>query len=132
MKTIDKARVFFDKKITDRERAIFEGAIGLSAIFHQFIGTPISNDIETIKLLEETIRKSMLIQPFKKEVKVKINVNKDLKKEEEYSYRSLEGKDFDVTVISEYGESKVTSRMRYIPEMDYVLMYVEKIEERPA
>jgi len=130
LKTEDKARVFFDKKMTDRERAIFEGAIGLSSIFHQYMGTPICNRKETIKQLEEAIQNTTLIQPYKKEIKVKLNIGEDFKKEGEYNYRSLEGRDFDVTLVTEYGESRVTSRMRYVPEMDYVLMYVDKIEKK--
>lgn len=28
--------------ITSRERAIFEGAISMGALFHQFVGTPVN------------------------------------------------------------------------------------------
>ena len=30
--------------ITTRERAIFEGAISMGALFHQFVGTPVNKN----------------------------------------------------------------------------------------
>ena len=30
--------------ITSRERAIFEGAISMGALFHQFVGTPVNKN----------------------------------------------------------------------------------------
>ena len=37
-----------DKKyfsnLTSRERAIFEGAISMGALFHQFVGTPVNKN----------------------------------------------------------------------------------------
>ncbi len=30
------------KNISNRERAIFEGAITMGALFHQFVGTPVN------------------------------------------------------------------------------------------
>ncbi len=86
----DPAHKFFDKKMTDKERAIFEGGIGLAAIYHQFIGTPVTGDRGSLENLEEAIRKAALLQPFKKEVKVKLNVPVESSKDGEYSYRSLD------------------------------------------
>jgi hypothetical protein len=126
----DPARSYFDRKMTDRERTIFEGAIGLSSIYHQFIGTPVSRDEGSLRALEEAICRSTLIQPYKTDIHVKIGIAEDRRKRHAYDYRSLEGRDFDVTLVTEYGGFRATSRMRYIPELDYVLMYVEKIEER--
>ncbi|HJN58191.1 MAG: dihydroneopterin aldolase family protein [Nitrososphaerales archaeon] len=129
MNSIDPAKRFFDKKISERERAIFEGGIGLAAIFHQFIGTPVTGVKGSIKKLEKVIEEAALNQPYKKHVKVKINIPSNLSKNEVYNYRSLEGRDLDVTIISEYGSFQATSRMKYISELKYVLMYVENIEK---
>ena len=129
MSAEDPARKFFERKMTDRERAIFEGAVGLSFIYHQFIGTPVSSDKGAIEALEKAIRKSTLLQPYKKEVTVKLNITGDHREKSVYDYRSLDGRDFDVTIVTEYGDTRVTSRMKYIPELKYVLMYAEKIEE---
>lgn len=129
MSSIDPAQRFFDKKITERERAIFEGGIGLAAIYHQFIGTPVSGEKGSLEKLEKAIEEAALRQPYKKSVKVKLNIPSNFSHDGTYNYRSLEGRDFDVTIISEYGSYKATSRMKYIPELKYVLMYVEKIEK---
>ncbi len=125
----DPAQRFFDKKMTERERAIFEGGIGLAAIYHQFIGTPVSGDRGSLEKLEKAIQEAALLQPHKKSVKVKLNIPSNLSDDGAFNYRSLEGRDLDVTIISEYGSYKATSRMKYIPELKYVLMYVEKIEK---
>lgn len=125
----DSARRFFDKKMTDRERAIFEGAIGLASIYHQFIGTPVKPGDSSIGVLEEAIRRTTRLQPCKRDVKVKLNISGGDSGKSVYDYRSLEGRDFDVTIVTEYGGSRATSRMRYIPELKYVLMYVEKVED---
>ena len=42
--------------ITTRERAIFEGAISMGALFHQFVGTPVN------KHTKESLEKAMLIK----------------------------------------------------------------------
>ncbi|WP_303295180.1 dihydroneopterin aldolase family protein [Methanobrevibacter woesei] len=39
---MDVDKEFFSN-ITSRERAIFEGAISMGALFHQFVGTPVNN-----------------------------------------------------------------------------------------
>jgi hypothetical protein len=129
MSSDDRARKFFDPKMTDRERAIFEGAVGLASIYHQFIGTPVSRDESSLQAIEEAIRLSTLLQPYKKEVRVKLGIPEDRRKKHAYDYRSLEGRDFDVAIVTEYGSCRVTSHMKYIPELDYVLMFVETIDD---
>ncbi|MGQ9468296.1 MAG: dihydroneopterin aldolase family protein [Nitrososphaerales archaeon] len=131
MESIEEAvRRYFDKSVTDRERAIFEGAIALGAIYHQFSGIPIFKDEDIIRTLEETISKSMKLQPYRESVEVKINA--DMIKGEKshaYDYETLKGKHLDVRVKTKYGNAKATVRMRYIPEIDFTLMYIEKLEE---
>jgi len=129
MNSKDPAKKYFDKNMTERERAIFEGGIGLAAIYHQFIGTPVNGEKGSLEKLEKAIQEAALLQPYKKSVKVKLNIPSNLSENGTYNYRSLEGQDFDVTIISEYGRYKATSRMKYIQELKYVLMYVEKIEK---
>lgn len=130
--TEDPARSHFYRGMTDRERAIFEGAIGLASIYHQFIGTPVSGDKATVKALEEAIRRTTLLQPYKEDVRVKIKIHKEYGKRHAYDYGSLQPRDLDVKLVTRYGRARATSRMKYIPELDYVLMYVESVEEIPA
>lgn len=43
-KSLEKSEIFdsYFKNLSDRERAVFEGGISLGALFHQFVGTPVS------------------------------------------------------------------------------------------
>ena len=50
--------------ITTRERAIFEGAISMGALFHQFVGTPVNKN--TKESLEKAMEESLNLQPAKK------------------------------------------------------------------
>ncbi|MEM3437979.1 MAG: dihydroneopterin aldolase family protein [Nitrososphaerales archaeon] len=126
----ENIKKYFDKSVTDRERAIFEGGIALGAIYHQFVGIPIIKDKAVIKALERAISKSMKLQPYRESVEVRINI--DMIKGEKshaYDYEILKGKHLDVKVKTKYGNSRATVRMRYIPEVDFTLMYIEKLEE---
>lgn len=124
------ARKYFDKSLTDRERAIFEGAITLGATYHQFVGTPIARDERVVKSLEDAVNNAMALQPHKRSVRLKID-RSVLKGEKAhpYDYETLKGRHMDLQVVSEYGDSRVTLRMRYVPDVDFTLMYVEKIEK---
>ncbi|MGB9659273.1 MAG: dihydroneopterin aldolase family protein [Nitrososphaerales archaeon] len=131
MRSIEEVvRKYFDKSVTDRERAIFEGGIALGAIYHQFTGIPTSKDRDVIKALEEAISKSMKLQPYRESVKVKIDADTiKAGKSHAYDYETLKGRHLDVRVKTRYGNAKATVRMRYIPEIDFTLMYIEKLEE---
>lgn len=113
------------QNITPRERAIFEGAITMGALFHQFVGTPVST--ENINSLEKAIEESLTLQPCIKSVDVRVNREILKNAENEYEYLSLTGEMLDVRVVSLYDEVQVTVRMRYIEELHYPLMYVEEV-----
>jgi hypothetical protein len=114
------------QNITTRERAIFEGAITMGALFHQFVGTPVS--IDSAPSLEKAIEQSLTLQPCISSVKVRIDREMLEKAENEYEYLSLTGDMLDVKVTSGYLESKVVVRMHYIEELQYPLMYVEEVD----
>ena len=122
---MDLAKKYF-LDISDRERAIFEGGIKLGAIYHQFIGVPISKKTDFLAL-ERTIEESVKTQPYTEYVKIKIDrkfINKN--KSNEYDYHTLEGKMLDITLTIKYEGSTVKVRSRYIEELDYTLMYIEE------
>lgn len=121
---MDVDKSYFNN-ISPRERAIFEGAITMGALFHQFDGTPVS--LNTVESLENAIKGAMELQPCIKEVKVKINrqILSDI--ENEFQYVSLSGDMLDVKVISEYEDQQVIIRLKFIEELHYPLMYVEKV-----
>lgn len=112
--------------ISERERAIFEGAITMGALFHQFVGTPVST--ENAATLERSIKDAMELQPCINEVEVVINKEVLAKVKNEYSYVSLTGDMLNVKVVAEYGNKKAFIRLKYIEDLNYPLMYVERIE----
>ncbi|MFQ5710703.1 MAG: dihydroneopterin aldolase family protein [Candidatus Geothermarchaeales archaeon] len=125
----EEVRKYFDESVTDRERAIFEGAITLGAVYHQFVGTPVCRDEGVVRALERAMSESMELQPHKEDVEVKIDFEAlRSEKRHPYDYETLKGRHMDVRVVSRYGRAKATLRMRYVPEMDYTLMYVERVE----
>lgn len=118
-----------DKKyfgnISQRERAIFEGAITMGALFHQFVGTPVS--LESADTLEKSIKKAMELQPCIETVEVKINKEMLEEVKNEYDYISLTGEMLDVKVLSHYDDKNAVIRLKFIEELNYPLMYVEEI-----
>jgi hypothetical protein len=127
---MDPAVKHFCREITDRERAVFEGGIALAALYHQFVGTPISRaDRRAIETLENAMERVAKLQPYREDVKVKINI--DIRKDTggPYGYESLRGEHLDLTVKTRYGRAKATARLKYIPELDYPLMYIEEVSE---
>lgn len=114
------------KNISPRERAIFEGAITMGALFHQFDGTPVN--LKTAESLENAMMKAMELQPCIEKVEVKINRKLLQEIENEFQYVSLNGDMLNVKVISEYEGRKAVVRLKFIDELQYPLMYVETVE----
>lgn len=120
-----------DKKyfsnITQRERAIFEGAISMGALFHQFIGTPVNN--KTKKSLENAIEQSLELQPAIEKVEAIINLDKLEDALSEFDYTSLNGDMLDVKIYTKVGDCEAIIRIEFIEELNYPLMYVEDIKD---
>ncbi len=114
------------KNITNRERAIFEGAITMGALFHQFIGTPV--DLNTVESLEKAIESAMSVQPCIYSVEVEIDRKKLEEIANEFNYVSLSGDMLDVKVVSNFSDKRAVIRLKYITELNYPLMYVEKVD----
>lgn len=123
MSGIDK----FFKNLTPRERALFESGIKLGAIFHQFIGTPVS--LFSVDSLERTIEECVLNQFFVSDVSVRIDKEKLRQRCEKHGYAMLSSEMLEVLVIVKVENVKVISRLKYIEDLDYPLMYVEGIVE---
>jgi hypothetical protein len=114
---------FFD--CSDSERAAFEAGIKLGTIYHQFVGVPISaNNVET---LERAMEAGSMVQPFVEKVKVRIDRSKLRSKVGEYDYVSLTGDMLDVSLQIRYKGTRVFAGMKFVKEMNYPLMYVEKV-----
>ena len=112
--------------ISGRERAIFEGAITMGALFHQFIGTPIN--LGSVDGLEKAIKEAMELQPCIEEVQIKINRDMMEEIDNDFKYVSLSGDMLDVKVFSVFGDHKAVIRMKFIHELQYPLIYLEEVE----
>lgn len=114
--------------ITTRERAIFEGAISMGALFHQFVGTPINKNSK--ESLEKAMEESLKLQPAIENVEVEIRFDKLEESMTEFDYTSLTGDMLDVKIYTKVDNVKATIRIEFIEELNYPLMYVEDIDEK--
>ena len=113
--------------ITTRERAIFEGAISMGALFHQFVGTPVNKN--TKDSLQTSMEESLKLQPAIEDVKVNIRFDKLEESMTEFDYTSLTGDMLDVKIYTKVDNVTATIRIEFIEELNYPLMYVEDITE---
>lgn len=114
-------------QINERDIALFEAGIKLGALYHQFVGTPVS--LETIDGLERIIEDSIGVQPYVRSVSVSIDremVGKKLNGK--FGYGELEGRMLNVSLEVLYGNTKVVAGLAYDSVNDYPMMSVLKIE----
>lgn len=105
-----------------KDRALFEAGIKMGTIYHQFVGVPV--DQNSVDALEDAIEKGVLVQPYVKDVKVRIDRNVFGPKKDEYSYVSLSGEMLDVVLTIMIDDVQVTAEMRYDAVLKYPLMFV--------
>jgi hypothetical protein len=103
---------------TGREIAAFEAGIKLGALYHQFIGAPIS--LKTAASMEQAIQESISLQPYVKSVQVKID--RKMLEENAFGYGELQGKMIFAQVEIEYDGEIAKARLEYDLERDYPLM----------
>ena len=114
--------------INERDKAVFEAGIKLGALYHQFVGTPIS--LETVDSLERIIEESIALQPHVRSVSVSIDREMVEKKlNPEFNYCELEGRMFHVSLQILYKSTIAQVELAYNKEKDYPLMSIKKIEE---
>ena len=115
-------------EVTERDRAVFEAGIKLGALYHQFVGTPIS--LETIDDLERTIEQSVALQPYVRSVSVSIDREMVQKKlNPKFKYCELEGRMLNVSLQILYKNTIAQAELVYDETQDYPLMSIKKIEE---
>jgi hypothetical protein len=113
--------------ITKRERAIFEGAISMGALFHQFVGTPVNKNSK--ESLERAMEESLNLQPAIEKVEVNIRFDKLEESMTEFDYTSLTGDMLDVKIHTKVDDVLAIIRIEFIEELNYPLMYVEYIRD---
>jgi len=103
---------------SNREQAVFEAGIKLGALYHQWVGTPISR--KSAASVETAIEKAVILQPFVEEITV--HLNRDLMTENVFGYSELSGLMFDVEIVTRVGFAYC--RARLAPSSGYPLMQI--------
>ncbi len=122
----DPARKYFE--CNESERACFEAGIKLGAIYHQYVGTPVSYD--SVEALEKAIEAGVRIQPFVSDVRVRIDRKKLKPAKAAYKYKSLKGEMLDVWLQIKYGAYMATCEMKRVEDLDYTLMRVVSVKRQ--
>lgn len=111
--------------ISDREQAVFEAGIKLGALYHQWVGTPISR--ATAASVETAIEQAVGLQPYVTAIRVRLN--RDLMAENPFGYSELSGAMFSVEITTVYGKARCVAALDYTGE--YPLMSIRSVDEAP-
>ncbi len=82
--------------VTAREKAIFEAGIKLGALYHQWVGSPVSQ--RTAGSLERAIRESVSLQPHVEDVTVHLETG--LMVPNAFGYSELSGLMLEVGIVT--------------------------------
>jgi dihydroneopterin aldolase len=110
----------------ERDKAVFEAGIKLGALYHQWVGTPISR--KSAASVESAIEQAVILQPFVEEVTVRLDRN--LMTENMFGYSELTGLMFEVDIVTRVGFTYC--RARLAPHDGYPLMQIMECNEIPA
>jgi hypothetical protein len=104
--------------ITDREKAIFEAGIKLGALYHQWVGTPVSP--ATAGTIEEAISRSVGLQPFVE--RIAVDLDREMMRPNPFGYSEIAGLMMRVEIATRVGDATCRARMRR--EKNYPLMEI--------
>jgi len=107
----------------DREQAVFEAGIKLGALYHQWVGTPISR--VSAASVEKAIEQAVILQPFVEEITVRLE--RSLMNENRFGYSELSGMMFDVEIVTRVGFTYCKARLS--EENGYPLMKIVECHE---
>lgn len=110
----------------NREQAVFEAGIKLGALYHQWVGTPISR--QSAASVEAAIEKAVILQPFVEEITVRLD--RSLMTENRFGYSELTGLMFDVVITTRVGFSYCRARLS--PDKGYPFMRIVECNEIPG
>ncbi|MDM7934814.1 MAG: dihydroneopterin aldolase family protein [Methanothrix sp.] len=103
---------------TRREIAAFEAGIKLGALYHQFVGSPVS--ASTAESLERAIEESISLQPYV--IGVTVRINRQRLAENIFGYSELSGSMITAEVQVEYEGEVVRARLEHDPNTGYPMM----------
>lgn len=106
----------------DDVQAAFEAGIKLGALYHQWVGTPISPD--TAKSVETAIANAVALQPCVDRVSVVINTK--MMERNPFGYSELEGKMLEVEIQTTAGDATCIASLKF--DGDYPLMEIIEIK----
>jgi hypothetical protein len=106
-----------------REQAVFEAGIKLGALYHQWVGTPVSP--ESAAGVERVMEKSVILQPCVEEITVRLDRN--LMLPNRFGYSELSGLMFDVEIVTRAGFAYCRARLS--PDQGYPFMQVVECRE---
>lgn len=107
-----------DRIPTDREIAAFEAGIKLGALYHQFVGTPVG--IKTAERLERAMSESISLQPYVRDVNVRID--RERISQNVFGYCELSGDMIRAEVHIDYKGESIAALLEWDPEKSYPLM----------
>jgi len=123
-------KIYFSPNLSLRERASFETGIKLGALYHILCGIPISSDEKIIKSIEKGIEAAISCQPYVKSVKIELVKDKIVgNKSTPFDYDEITGKIIRAELLINYEDIEVLAKIDWIEEMQYPLMYIEKISQ---
>ncbi len=120
--TEDPTREYFAG--TDRDRAAFEAGIKLGSIVHQYVGTPLTS--ASVAALERAMEAATRVQPLVEHVRVRVD-RRRMRIGGPYRYGVLTEDVLDVEVAVRVGKARAVGVLRYVPELDYPLMYLKDV-----
>ena len=130
--TKNNDKIFFSPDLSIRERACFETGIKLGALYHILCGIPIQSDENIIHSIEKGIEAAISCQPFVKSIKIDLDREKILRnKSTEFDYDEITGKIIRAELIIEYESVEIVAKIDWIEDLDYPLMFIEKVIEKP-
>jgi dihydroneopterin aldolase len=109
--------------ISDRERAAFEAGIKLGALYHQWVGTPVS--CESANSLELAMENAHIQQPYVTEITVRLD--RDAMVPNSFGYCELAGLMLDVEMTIRVNEASCHASLS--SEGEYPMMRIESIDE---
>lgn len=103
---------------TDRENAVFEAAIKLGALYHQFVGTPISR--ATAEKVEAAIASAVSLQPYVTHIEV--HLDRSLMHENPFGYSELTGAMYHAVIETRVGDAMCRAQLKF--ENGYPMMKI--------
>jgi hypothetical protein len=123
-------KIYFSPDLTNRERACFETGIKLGALYHIMSGIPIRADDKIISSIEKGMETAISCQPYVESVMIILDKNKILgNKTSPFNYDEITGKIIRAELILKYEDIEVLAKVDWIEELQYPLMFIEKISK---